>query len=319
MISMRNRICFVIYTIITIILVYSCKNNKPDRLPDSPTRGVIEIAVDENFAPLIKQEIDVFEATYKSASIVPVYTNENDAINLLLKDSVRLIVTSSKLTKEQKGYLESKKLFAKEVKIATDAIAIIVNKNNPDTLLTVSEIRKIMIGEITEWKSLRKDSKLGKIKLVFDNEQSGTVRYAIDSICGGRALYKGAYAQGNHKKVIEYVSSDLNAIGVVGVDWIGNDNDTTNMSFNNQVSVVALSNEIMATKANSYKPFQAYMALKYYPFLRDINIITTDPRTGLETGFTTFICRDKGQRIILRAGIVPATQILRIVDVRNNL
>lgn len=316
---MRARINIVICTIAAITLACSC-NNKSKRLPDTPTRGVAEIAVDDNFAPLIKQLIDVFEGTYKEASIVPVYTSESEAINLLLKDSVRLIVISSKLTKEQKSYIESNnKLFPKEVKIATDAIALIVNKNNPDTLLTVAEIRKIMTGEVTDWNALRKSSTLGKIKLVFDNDQSSTVRYAIDSICGGKALYKGAFAQGNNTKVIDYVSSDVNAIGVIGVDWVGNDSDTTNLTFNDRVSVVAVSNEKIATKANSYKPFQAYMALQYYPLLRDINIILTDPKTGVETGFTTFISRDRGQRLILRAGIVPATQTLRVVNVRNNL
>lgn len=316
---MNIKINFALYAVIAFVLVCSCKNDKTDRHTDTVRSGVIQIGVDENFAPIIQQEIDVFEAKNQTAGIVPIYTTENEAINLLLKDSVRMIVTSHKLTKDQHKYLESKKMFAQEAKIATDAIALIVNKNNPDTLFTVSEIRKIMTGEITEWKAFRNNSRLGKIKLVFDNEQSSTIRYAIDSICGGKPLYEGLYAQGSNQKVIEYVSSDLNAIGVIGVDWVGNDSDTTNLSFNNKVTVASLSNETVALKTNSYKPYQAYMALQYYPFLRDIYIIITDPRVGLATGFTSFICSDKGQRIILRAGIVPATQSLRVVNVRKNL
>lgn len=317
---MHNKISITIYTILVSMLVCSCNNSsKTGKHTDTVSSGVIQIAVDENFAPLIKQEIDVFEAMHETAGIVPIFTNENRAVDLLMKDSVRMIIISRKLSKSQHQQLESKKLFASEAKMATDAIALIVHKNNPDSIFTVSEIRKIMTGDITEWKDLRKGSKLGKIKLVFDNQESGTVRYAVDSICGGKPIYTGSYAQGSNPKVIDYVASDINSIGVIGVDWVGNDTDTTNLTFSDRVTVAAVTNEAVALKTNSYKPYQAYMALQYYPLLRDIYIIITDPRLGLATGFTSFICSDRGQRIVLRAGIVPATQSLRVVNVRNNL
>ena len=48
-------------------------------------------------------------------------------------------------------------------------------------------------------------------------------------------------------------------------------------------------------------------------------VLLTDPRSGLASGFATFMASDRGQRIILRSGIVPATQNVRIVNVRENL
>ena len=71
--------------------------------------------------------------------------------------------------------------------------------------------------------------------------------------------------------------------------------------------------------ANSCKPFQAYLALGRYPLTRDVYILLTDPRNGLASGFTTYVCSDRGQRILLKSGVVPATQAIRLVDVRDEL
>ena len=238
---------------------------------------------------------------------------------LLIKDSVRLAVSTRKLTQPEINTLNEKKLFPKEIKIATDGIALITNKQNTDSMLSLPNLTKILTGKITKWKELDPQSKLGDIQVVFDNANSSTVRYAIDSLCGGAPLYEGLSAQGNNPQVIDYVAKTPNALGVIGVSWIGNKGDSTNLSFSDRINVMRLSREDPAMVANSCKPFQAYLALGRYPLTRDVYILLTDPKSGLASGFTTFISSDRGQRIILKSGIVPATQSIRLVNVRENL
>jgi hypothetical protein len=83
------------------------------------------------------------------------------------------------------------------------------------------------------------------------------------------------------------------------------------------VKVLGVSRHRPAMSFNSFKPWQAYLALKEYPLIRDVYVILTDPRQGLASGFTGFLTSDRGQRIILKAGIVPATQPVRIVNVKE--
>ena len=70
---------------------------------------------------------------------------------------------------------------------------------------------------------------------------------------------------------------------MIGVSWIGNKGDSTNLSFSDRINVMRLSREDPAMVANSCKPFQAYLALGRYPLTRDVYILLTDPkkRTGL--------------------------------------
>ncbi len=312
-----NKKNFVFFSFIVLIVFTSCQRTSNDKFTDTLTEGVIPVTIDETLKPILEQEITVFESVYPKAGIVPIFTSELNAVDLLLKDSVRLAVTTRPLSEKEFAYLKSKKFQPRSFKIATDGIALIVNKNNRDTLITVDQFRKILTGNVTRWSDIFPGSGLGKITLVFDNPNSSTVRYAIDSICGGAPLSGELSAQNNNQEVIKYVSENPDAIGVVGVNWISNAQDSTNLSFQSSIQVMSVSNAKVATDENSYKPFQAYLFYGYYPLIRNIYVILNDPRSSLPTGFTSFLSGEKGQRIILKSGLLPATQTIRIVNIKE--
>lgn len=304
---------------IWLLATLSACNSKPkDGLTDTYTSGVITIAADESFQPIVQEEIDVFEGTFAMAGIVPRYTTEVEAINLLLADSVRLAITTRTLTPEEMNSFHSRKFFPREIKLATDGLALIVNRQNPDTLISVRDIRRILTGEVTDWKTVYPDSPLKDITVVFDNKNSSTVRFAIDSVCGGKPLSAtGVKAMKTNQQVMDYVAKTPDAIGVIGVNWLGNRSDTTNLSFRDEIRVLSVSAESVATPENSYKPYQAYLFYGNYPLARSIYVLLNDPRNALPWGFTSFLTSDRGQRIILKSGLVPATQPVRVVDVKD--
>lgn len=300
------------------LTTFSACNQKPrDGLTDTYTSGVIAIAADESFQPIVQEEIDVFEGVYPLAGIVPRYTTEVDAINLLLKDSVRLVIATRTLTSEEMNSFHSRKFFPREIKLATDGLAFIVNSRNSDSIISVRDIKRILTGEVRKWKDIYPASSLDAIQLVFDNKNSSTVRFAADSICKGKPLSTDLKALKNNQEVINYVARTPAAIGVIGVNWLGNRSDTTNLSFRKEIRVMAVSAENKATLDNSYKPFQAYLFYGDYPLVRNIYVLLNDPRNALPWGFTSFLTSDRGQRIILKSGLVPATQPVRVVDVKD--
>lgn len=312
---------FVLMSLIGSVLLFtldSCHSKSKKGPTDTYTSGTIPIAADESFSPIIEEEINVFENLYPLAEIHPRYTTEVEAINLLLKDSVRLAIATRTLTEEEMESFHSRKFFPTEIKLATDGLALITNRSNPDSLLSVRDFRRILTGEVKAWKEIYPNSRLGDIQVVFDNKNSSTVRFAMDSICNGKALTtKNVSAVKTNEQVIDYVSKNPEAIGVIGVNWLGNRNDTTNLSFREEVRVMSVSAGDIATVDNSYKPYQAYLFYGNYPLARPIYVLLNDPRGGLPQGFSIFLSSDKGQRIILRAGLVPATQPVRIVHVKD--
>ena len=309
---------FWLIGIVLLLALSACRSKSKEGQTDTYSSGVIAIAADASFEPIIQEEIDVFESLYPLAGIVPRDTTEVEAINLLLKDSVRLAVATRTLTEEEMNSFHSRKFYPREIKLATDALALIVNRANPDSLLSVRDFRRILTGEAKTWKQVNSNSGLKDIQVVFDNKNSSTVRFAMDSVCGGKPLAtENVSALKTNQQVIDFVAKNPAAIGVIGVNWLGNRSDTTNLSFKEEIRVMAVSAGDVATPENSYKPYQAYLYYGNYPLARPIYAILNDPRNGLPWGFTSFMTSDKGQRIILKSGLVPATQPVRIVHVKD--
>lgn len=319
----------VIGTFILLLLsFYACsaKEKKVTGRTDTKSSGIARIVADECLAPVIQHQVNVFEGTYPEAIIIPTYTNEREAYRLFNEDSIRLVIGTRDLTPAEKAGVKERRLELRSQRLAVDAIALIVNKNNSDTLMSEENLKKIMTGEIKTWKELNPKSTLGDISIVFDTPNSSTARFINDSITQNTPFGDNVRAIAEdteqtiditmatpNQQVIDYVTNNKNALGVIGVNWIANPRDSLNLSFSPQINVVALSNSKNGEEGKYYKPYPAFMALKWYPLTRDVYIIISDIRSGLAAGFVGFSAGEKGQRIIHKSGLLPATAPTRVV------
>ncbi|MBK5721534.1 substrate-binding domain-containing protein [Dysgonomonas sp. Marseille-P4677] len=326
-----KRSGFILFISIVFFWALSSCGQKKGTRTDTPTSGLAEIVADECFAPIVQEQVDVFEALNRDATIISIYANEMQAFDLFMKDSVRVIIAARELSPGEEQIIKDRQQTIRSQKYATDAIALIVNKANPDTLITVADIKRIMTGEIRSWKDLNPKSPLGEIAISFDSPNSSTVRYIRDSICGG-TLGGNLKARASdstrtidlaertpNQQVIDYVASTPNAVGIIGVNWISNPSDSTNLSFISNIKVMGVSRAEKATDRNSFQPLAAYVGLGKYPLSRDLFIIISDVRGGLPSGFVNFAAGERGQRIVYKAGLYPAYALTRVVSIRPSL
>ncbi len=305
--------------LLSMALFAGCRFFKGNPYKNTATTGITSICVDETLRPVIEAELDVFKSMYAYTIIHAKYVPEREAFDELLKDSVELIIATRQLTNEETAILNKMKLFPKQKKIATDAIAVIVNPSNNDSMITVSQIRDILTGKITRWNQLNPSSSSDPIRVIFDNEKSSIATYMIDSICKGKFDTSSVYALEYNRDVIDYTATHKDVLGFIGVSWISNQNDSLHLSFHKRIKVMSVSNDPIPNITNSYKPYQAYMVDNIYPLTRSIYMINSEPRNGLATGFSAFLASDKGQRIILNSGILPAVAPTRVVNIRKEL
>jgi phosphate transport system substrate-binding protein len=307
---MRSRI---LYAVVLIALLASCaERDKRGRLLTTPTSGTIKIAADESLRPIVEAEIAAFEGIYKNAHFEVIYTSEEQAIDSLLKDSVTMVIVSRRLIPEEQKVLDNLKIRGHQSKFATGGVALIVNQQNPDTVMLVDQLRKILTGEIKTWKDLSKTSPPLGMEVVFDQPTSGIIRYLKDSVFSLSSLPPNCFALKSNQAVVEYVAKRREALGVIDLSWISDSDDSTANSFVSSIKVVGLS---ISADSGYFQPYQAYIAQRKYPLRRDIVIISREYTTGLATGFMRFAAAEKGQRVVLKAGLVPATMPVRIVEV----
>jgi phosphate transport system substrate-binding protein len=299
-----------------MLLLASCTGGSKSGLNETPTRGNIRISADESFQPLIDTEVFTFTHLYTNAKVKPEYKPEYDVINDFMIDSVKVIVTSRKLTDYQIQYLRDTQIIARTTTYAYDALALVTNKKNKDTLIKYNTIRDIFLGKISSWKEVNPKSKLGAISVIFDNNKSGNIRYFKELFEIKDSLSGNFFAVNNNLEVIDFVSRNPEALGIVSVNWISDKDDSLSMSFINKINVVAVSQQYI-NDGNYYRPHQGFIYDKSYPFVREIYFISRETFAGLGSGFINWACAEQGQRIVLKSGLVPATMPIRLVQIKK--
>jgi phosphate transport system substrate-binding protein len=310
-----NKYSFFVF-IFLLTVIYSCSTSETtDEPTDTPTSGEVNIVVDESFQKLFDTQIYTFESIYKNAQIHVNYLPENEALARMLNDSCKVVVMCRDLTAAERKTFESKNLFPISTKIAEDAIVLLVNPENTDTTLTVEKVKSILSGGDSLWNQLNKQSKLGEINVVFDNAGSANARYMQDTLLQGKPFSKNVFAVKSNPEVIEYVSKNKNALGVLSVNWISDMDDSATTNILKKVKVVAIAKD---EHSEAVKPYQAYIKTKDYAFTRSVYMINRQTRAGLGMGFVSFVAGDKGQLMILKAGLIPAIAPVRLVEITTD-
>lgn len=310
----KNTIRNIAWAVIAGGTLLACSGNTKKSHADTTTKGSIHIVADESLRPLLDAEIRVFEYSFKGTKITPHYLSEGEALEALMNDSVKLALVTRKLKQDETDYFKKIEIPVAQVHMATGAIALIINRANPDTLLTIDQVKDIFHGKINTWDQLGGKSKDG-IKIVFDHPRSGQVRVLKDSVAGIAELPPNCFAVNNNEGVVDFVSKNPDAMGIIGLEWVSDRDDSTTNEFRKTVRVVGLA---PAGTKEYRKPYQAYISLKEYPLSRNIYSISRENRAGLASGFVRFLASEQGQRVVLKSGLVPATMPLRIVEINPN-
>ncbi len=285
--------------------LWACQNNSQSNTSDTVAMGHVAIAADESLRPMVESLEGVFESINTAAEIDFIYKPEQESINLMLRDSARVAIVTRELTAQEKKVFEAEKIRYRSLKVAVDAVALIVGNNVKDTLITFNQIKKILSGADKSR------------KIIVDNANSSNLSCLINKLGFTDVSKLNIYALNGNKEVVEYVQKNSNAIGLIGVNWISDGDDPASMGFLRSINVMSVSEKDNPGKDEYYKPFEYNLYLNNYPIARNVLMITKEARQGLGTGFINFASHEKGQLIIQKTGILPATQPLRLYTVKH--
>jgi phosphate transport system substrate-binding protein len=191
------------------------------------------------------------------------------------------------------------------IRVAIDALAVFVNKDNPIKGLTLPEVDAVFSStrkcgypdDITTWGGLGLDGawKSRSIQLYGRNSVSGTYGYFKE-----HALCKGDYKnnvneQPGSASVVQSVSSSLNGIGYSGIGYV-----------TSGVRAVPLAKDKGETfvEANMENAISGKYPLARFLYIY-VNKHPNKPLPPLEAEFLKMVLSKVGQKIVVKDGYIP--------------
>jgi len=282
----------------------SCTGSKKEAKEDILV-GELKVAVDESVLPILLEQKQVFESSYSNAKIVPQSLPEVAAINNLLAGNSAIAVLTRHLTEEENKDFKQRSITPRIYEVGYDAIVLIGNVDSQDTSVTIDQVVNLLKGE-----------KSTNFTLVFDNLNSSILRYFRDM--GHLAKVANTYVEAvnNSEEVLEVVSSNNNKVGLISYNqYLSLKTSFSNMD---KIRILSVLNNSLATP-KYVKPSQATLSTDEYPLKRTIYVLNYQPNLGLGIGFSSFLTGDRGQRILLKSGLLPATMPGREIIIRDRI
>jgi phosphate transport system substrate-binding protein len=179
--------------------------------------------------------------------------------------------------------------------IARDAIAVIVNPENPVSQLTLQQISDIYSGKISNWQEVGGDDR--PVVRLSRETNSGTHVYFLETVLRlGDKENKTLFSRDtlllpSSEGIIAEVRQNPNAIGYDGLGYVPDD-----------LNVIA----IASSKGAPYVlPMVSTVNDKSYPIARDLYMYTAGVPGGAVKEYLDWILSTEGQDIVVDLGFVP--------------
>jgi phosphate transport system substrate-binding protein len=291
---------------------------------ESPTRGRLEVAASESHGALVEREAELFDGLYPQARITVRRTTTREAYVALLADSVRLVVVDRPPNAEERRAIDDLGLAIEKVRVARDALALIVNRENGLESLALDRVALLLAGRPHAWDEWPATRLTGPIRLVVTGRNSGawellcgTFFPGLDPAAGGRAA--------SLSEVLAQVAADPRAVGVVSVAaW--KDRAPAPVAAaaapgwargvaapHPEVRALAIAGADSSGVPTAGVLHQANIHSGAYPLHYPVYVLfNRDSR--LAAGFSAFVASAPGQKLVLEAGLVPASMPVRVVQ-----
>lgn len=303
--------------VLPMLLLFSLNSCTQVTNKETATQGKMTACAAESHYALIRTEADEFNSLYSQATVSVLSATTREAIVNLLNDSVRIIIVDRKLNQEEQEVVKQDKLALEELKIAQDALAVIVNHYNSKNTISMESLKNILSKKITNWNQLSDSNFKEPIELVVTGRNSGAYELLKSYFFNLSEDLPSSVVTASQQEIVDYVAKHPTALGIISLACYKN---PAYQSFftgtTATVKALALSYIDSTGQQTEHKLHQANVYIGKYPLNYPIYIYFKRT-SALAAGFSSFIAGATGQKIILNYGLVPITMPVRIVTITS--
>jgi phosphate transport system substrate-binding protein len=217
-------------------------------------------------------------------------------LTALVTKTVDIANASRQIKPEELQAAKAVGLNPQEFVVARDAIAVIVNPENPVQHLTLEQLSRIYKGEINNWSEVGGEDR--PIVRLSRETNSGTHVYFLEAVIRlGNSKDKAIFSRDtlllpSSEGVIAEVRDNPNAIGYDGLGYV-----------TPEVKVLAVSG--LKTPNDYVIPSAETVNNNTYVISRDLYMYTQDVPTGAIKDYLAWILSPEAQKIVTTLGFVP--------------
>lgn len=271
-----------------------------DSSPSSPqdATAYIENKGSDTIVNLALAWAEQYQADHADVRISVTGGGSGTGIAALVNGTVDIANASRQIKPEEVTEAEAKGIQPVEFVIARDAIAVIVNPENPVSELTLQQISDIYSGKINNWKEVGGEDR--PIVRLSRETNSGTHVYFLETVLrlgdkNNKTLFSmDTLLLPSSEGIIYEVRQNPNAIGYDGLGY------------------VTEHEKLIAVAQDAASPFVLPSVQSgtdgSYPIARGLYIYTAGEPTGIIADYLTWIKGAAGQEIVANLGFVPLPQ-----------
>lgn len=293
--------------VVFLFSVSGCKQNTKVLPADQYHNGHIVIACDNDFRYVMEQQREVFESAYPGASITFEYMSDAEIMNKLYKRELQEAVIGRQLTAEElEALTRIDSTHPREHLMAKDALAFIVGNKSPIKSLNYERLFS------NEQQMLNNDN----FTFVFDGKQTSLVK-SFQLFSGVNKSLK-VFALDSIEAVIDYVNQHDGVIGAIPYAKISDEDNPQMQQLLKNVNIISVEKKDSTGRTTVSAASEADVSIGAYPFIRPLNYVICNPYERVGTGFANFIFKKQGQKIFLKAGLIPTTMPERDFIINSN-
>ena len=276
------------------LLLSGCRSTPTD--PETDSQTIVNKGSD-TIVNLALAWAEAYHQVEPEVSISVTGGGSGTGIAALINGTLDLANASRQIKPEEREQAEANGIIPVEFVVARDAIAIIVNPNNPVEQLTIGQLSDIYSGKIVNWSQVGGEDR--PIVKLSRETNSGTHVYFLEIVLRrGDSEDKTLFSPDtlllpSSEGITAEVRDNPNAIGYDGLGYVTPD-----------VKVIAVaadqSGPFVLPSADTVNNGQ-------YPIARDLYMYSADQPTGRVLDYLNWILGPEAQRIVSELGFVPTS------------
>lgn len=284
---------------------------------ESPTSGRLAVLAAEPLAALAREQAALFNSLYPQAQVAAAPASTREALVALLQDSVRCVMTDRPLNEEERAAARGAGLEIEELKVAVDALALVARRPDGVAQLPWSEAEAVLGGERADWAHVAGSGRSGPVTLVTTGPNSGAYDLLARRLRPSGGRLEPARVAASELDVLAQVAETPGALGVVSLSFLKSAAarpfaaDTTGRVRTVDLAVADSTGTVTVRRLHAANVYRELWPLSHPVYL------CFQKRSLLAAGFAAFVASAPGQKLIVNAGIVPATMPVRLVQLRQ--